>query len=233
MPAYGRRARRRPSNERSIWAAIAAGHQLELARARSSSRSTQAKRSAIAPSELRYVFVAATASSSPASSGSTASAAVPIGEPGRFVIAIVGRPWRRASLDHRAHVGRLARLRDADHERAVEPRRLLVERVERRRRERDRHAVRAAEQVLRVARGVRRAAARGDQEVADVRPAEERAELAARCAACRSSSRASASGCSRSSCSSRDRSRGHLARLEQALGDAPRSSTRLPPYVAT
>ena len=33
----------------------------------------------------------------PASSGSTASAARPIGESGLFVIAIVGRPWRRAS----------------------------------------------------------------------------------------------------------------------------------------
>ena len=125
-------------------------------------------------------MVAATARSSPASSGSTASAASADRRVGR-VRDRDRRPSLAARLvDHGPHVGRLARLRDPDHERAVEPRRLLVERVERRRGERDGDAVRPAEQVLGVAGGIRGAAARGDQEVADIAAAEERAELAGR-----------------------------------------------------
>ena len=52
-----------------------------------------------------------------------------------------------------------------------------VQREERRRRERNRHSVRAAEEVLRIARGVRGAAARGDQDVLHVVAAEEVAHL--------------------------------------------------------
>ncbi len=124
-----------------------------------------------------YVFVAATACSAPASIGRTASLAAASGELG-IVRDRDRRPSLTASLlDHRLDVGRLARLRDPEHERAVEPRRLLVERVQRRRRERDRNTVRASEHVLRVARGVRRAAARRDQDVLHVRPAEQRRDL--------------------------------------------------------
>ena len=75
--------------------------------------------------------------------------------------------------DDGVDVGGGAALRDAHDQRAVEPRRLLVERVERRSRERDRDAMGSSEQVLRVARRVRRAATRGDQDVLDVRAPEE------------------------------------------------------------
>ena len=68
-------------------------------------------------------------------------------------------------------------MRDPDHERALQARRLLVERVQRRRREGDGHAVRAAEHVLRVPRRVRRRAARDDQDVVDVVPVERLREL--------------------------------------------------------
>src|SRR6266536_2652323 len=71
-------------------------------------------------------------------------------------------------LEHGDDVGRGAGLRDRDRGGPVEPGRRLVQRVERGRRERDRIAVARPEQVLRVARGVRRAAAGDDQEVADV-----------------------------------------------------------------
>src|SRR5262249_56074159 len=47
--------------------------------------------------EFKYVFVAATARSSPAWSGSTQSAASASGERGSLVMASVGRPWRFAS----------------------------------------------------------------------------------------------------------------------------------------
>ena len=57
-----------------------------------------AERSATAPSELRYVLVAATARSSPAWRQSVHSAARASGDDGSFVIASVGRPWRRASV---------------------------------------------------------------------------------------------------------------------------------------
>ena len=148
---------RRPASARAALRAARA-----CARARRAPRASRvavAKSSAIAPSELTYVFVAATASSSPAS-----SAQHRVGGPAERRVGVVRDRDRRPSLparlgEHLDDVGRLARLRDADDERAVEPRRLLVERVERRRRERDRHAVRAAEQVLRIARGVGRAAA--------------------------------------------------------------------------
>ena len=56
-----------------------------------------AKSSATAPTELRYVFVAATARSWPASRGRTASASCASGEEASFVSATVGLPWRRAS----------------------------------------------------------------------------------------------------------------------------------------
>ena len=126
---------------------------------------------------MTYVLVAATACSLPASSFTTASAASPSGDDGEFVTAIDG-PALALRLAHDLDdVRRLAGLRDADDERAVEPRRLLVQREERRRRERDRDPVRAAEQVLRVARGVRRASARGDQDVLHVAPAEEPGDL--------------------------------------------------------
>ena len=131
----------------------------------------------MAPSELRYVFVAATARSSPASSGSTASAVMR-----ERRVRVVRDRDRRPPLpprleQHRHDVRRRARLRDADHEAAVEPRRLAVDRVERRRREHHGHAVRAPEHVLRVAGGVARRAARRDQDVADVLLAERAREL--------------------------------------------------------
>ena len=53
--------------------------------------------SATAAMELRYVFVAATARSSPACSGSTQSAVSASGDLELFVIASVGRPCRFAS----------------------------------------------------------------------------------------------------------------------------------------
>ncbi len=187
-----------------------------------------AKSSAIAPSELMYVLVAATACSSPASSGSTASLATASGEAGSLVIATVGRPCRPRLVDHRLHVRRLARLRDPDDERAVEPRRLFVERVERRRRERDRNPMGAPEHVLRVARGIRRAAPRGDQDVLHVRAPEERRDRLG-FARWRSSSRASASGCSASSRLEMRSSRRH--HLRSAGRPTASSDARLPPYV--
>ena len=62
--------------------------------------------------------------------------------------------------------GDCAGLRDAEHERVDVARRLVVERVQRRRGERDRHARQAPEQVLRVAGGVVGGAAGGDHGVA-------------------------------------------------------------------
>ena len=121
-----------------------------------------------------YVLVAATARSSPASIGRTASLATASGEAGSLVIATVGRPCLARLLDHRLDVGRLARLRDPDDQRTVEPRRLLVQGVERRCRERDRNAVGAPEDVLGVAGRIRRAAARRDQDVLDVGAPEQR-----------------------------------------------------------
>ena len=56
-----------------------------------------AESAAMARSCVVYVFVAATASSGPASRDRTWSAAVASGEPGSFVIAIDGAPCRRAS----------------------------------------------------------------------------------------------------------------------------------------
>src|SRR5438876_447114 len=75
------------------------------ARAAAAGPSTAANNSAIAPSEFTYVFVAATACSSPASSGSTESAARASGESATFVTATVGRPCRRASASTEATSG--------------------------------------------------------------------------------------------------------------------------------
>jgi hypothetical protein len=90
---------------------------------------------------------------------------------------------RRASLlprlrEHRHHVGRCARLRDADLEPSVEPRGLAIDGVERRRREHHRHPVRAAEEVLGIAGDVPGAAARRDQDVADVSATKQARRLA-------------------------------------------------------
>jgi hypothetical protein len=56
-----------------------------------------AESSATAATEFAYVFVAATARSGPACNGSTQSAVRARSDLGSFVIASVGRPWRRAS----------------------------------------------------------------------------------------------------------------------------------------
>ena len=91
---------------------------------------------------------------------------------------VVRQRERRPALlprfcEHCDDIRRRTRLRDPDRERAVEARRLVVDRVQRRRREHHRHAVRATEEVLRVARDVRGASARRDQEEADVPLVEE------------------------------------------------------------
>ena len=52
---------------------------------------------AIAVSSAVYVLVAAIARSGPAPRSRTCSAVVASAEPGSLVIAIVGRPWRRAA----------------------------------------------------------------------------------------------------------------------------------------
>jgi hypothetical protein len=66
---------------------------------------SSAASSASAASWFEYVFVAATACSSPAASGSTACAAFASEDPGSFVTAIVKAPSRRARVTYSSTSG--------------------------------------------------------------------------------------------------------------------------------
>ena len=71
---------------------------------------------AMASSWVVYDLVAATASSGPAARSRCRSASRAIGDSTWFVIASVGRLWRLAFGQHCQQVGRLTRLRYADHQ---------------------------------------------------------------------------------------------------------------------
>jgi len=90
-------------------------------------------------------------------------------------LGLVGHGHRRRALlpgflQDADDIRRLARLRDADGERALETRRALVNAIERRRCQRDGEPILRAKDVLRVSRGIVRRAPRGNHYVSDVLP---------------------------------------------------------------
>ena len=116
----GRRSTRPPARAAGSGARAARRPSRAGRRPRRRARRASAARSASAASVFEYVFVAATACSSPAASGSSASAACASSESGSFVTAIVNAPSLRARGHVLEHVGRLPRLRERDHGRPAE-----------------------------------------------------------------------------------------------------------------